>query len=61
MIKARMAYLGISQEEMARLFKVSTRTWRNWMADTDQITVGRMRIIAKRLGTTVGELIREEV
>lgn len=56
-----MAYLGISQEEMARLFKVSTRTWRNWMTDTDQITVGRMRIIAKRLGTTVGELIREEV
>lgn len=60
-IKARMALLGVTPVEMARLFGVTDRTWRSWMADTDAITVGRAKVIAARLGTTVAELIGEEV
>lgn len=56
-----MALLGVTPAEMARLFGVTDRTWRSWMADTDAITVGRAKVIAARLGTTVAELIGEEV
>lgn len=53
---------GVTPRDMARLFGISERTWRNWMRDADtMLTVARLRVIAARLGTTVSELIGEEV
>lgn len=60
-IKAGMILAGVTPQEMAHLFRVSPRTWRNWMADPyNHLTVGQLDVIARRLGVSVGSLLEED-
>lgn len=56
-IRGRMVEQGVTARDMARLFGISERTWRYWLSDADNLTVGRLKAIAARLGTTASELI----
>lgn len=60
-IKAGMILAGVTPQDMAHLFRVTSRTWRNWMADPDnRLTVGQLDVIARRLGVSVGSLLEED-
>lgn len=60
-IKSGMILAGVTAEEMAHLFRVSPRTWRNWMADPyNRLTVGQLDVIARRLGVKIENLLEEE-
>lgn len=60
-IKAGMILAGVTPAEMAHLFRVTPRTWRNWMADPyNSLTVGQLDVIARRLGVSVGSLLDED-
>lgn len=59
-IKAGMILAGVTPQEMAHLFRVTPRTWRNWMADPyNSLTVGQLDVIARRLGVTVANLLED--
>lgn len=59
-IKAGMILAGVTPAEMAHLFRVTPRTWRNWMADPyNSLTVGQLDVIARRLGVTVANLLED--
>lgn len=59
-IKAGMILAGVTPQEMAHLFRVTPRTWRNWMADPNRLQVWQLDIIARRLGVSVGSLLEED-
>lgn len=59
-IKAWMILQGVTVRDMTKLFGISDRTWRNWMKNPDDITLWKLKVIAKRLRTSVGELVDEE-
>lgn len=59
-IRGRSVENHIRTKDWAKLFKITERTWQNWMAEPENITVGRMRVIADRLDTTVAVLMGEE-
>ena len=60
-IKGEMYRGKITSEDMAKLFKTSSRSWRNWMRDPEgSLTLGRLEVIAAKLGVTVEWLVREE-
>lgn len=59
-IRGRSVENHIRTKDWAKLFKVTERTWQNWMAEPENITVGRMRVIAERLDTTVAVLMGED-
>ena len=59
--KAGMILAGVTPQEMAHLFRVTPRTWRNWMADPyNHLTVGQLDVIARRLGVKIENLLEEE-
>jgi transcriptional regulator with XRE-family HTH domain len=49
----------ISTRDWAKLFKVTERTWQYWLKDSENISIGRLRVIAARLDTTPAELMGE--
>lgn len=60
-INARMTILELHPEDMARRFGVSERTWFYWLASPkDQITIGRLEVIAEILKTSPAELLRSD-
>lgn len=60
-IKAGMILAGVTPAEMAHLFRVTPRTWRNWMQDpANRLTVGQLDVIARRLGVKIENLLEEE-
>lgn len=59
-IRGRSVENHIRTKDWAKLFKITERTWQNWMAEPENITVGRMRVIADRLDTTVAVLMGED-
>ncbi len=60
-IRAQMVLSGLGPRDMARAFRITERTWRNWMREPkDQITVGRLEVIAAVLHTTPQALMEEE-
>ena len=58
-IKGRSVENHIKTRDWAKLFHVTERTWQNWMAEPEDIPIGRLRVIAARLGTTPAVLIGE--
>lgn len=59
-IKGRSKEQRIKQRDWAKLFKITPRTWQNWLNEPENITIGRLRVIAARLDTTPAQLIGEE-
>lgn len=60
-IKAGMALQGTSPGEMQKLFGVTDRTWRTWMAEPRKyLTIFRLEMIAAKLRLNPVELIKEE-
>lgn len=59
-IRGRSVENHIRTRDWAKLFKVTERTWQNWMAESENIPIGRMRVIAARLDTTVAVLMGED-
>ena len=60
-IKGEMYRGAWTAADMAKLFKVSTRSWSNWMRDPEgNLTLGRLEVIVAKLGVTVEWLVREE-
>lgn len=59
-IRGRSVERHIKTRDWAKLFKVSERTWQNWLADPECIPIGRLRVIAARLGVEVIELLGDE-
>lgn len=59
-IKAAMILAGVTAGEMAKLFRVTPRTWRNWMADPqNRLTVGQLDVIARRCGVRIESLLED--
>lgn len=49
---------GYTVKDMAKLFGVSEKTWRNWTARPEQyMTVGRIRILAQALNLSEWEIL----
>ena len=59
-IRGRSVERHIKTGEWAKLFKISPRTWQNWLNEPENITIGRLRVIAARLDTTPAILMGEE-
>lgn len=60
-IKGEMYRGAITSADMAKLFRMSPRSWSNWMRDPEgNLTLGRLEVIAAKLGVTVEWLVREE-
>lgn len=60
-IAAGMAMEGKRPAEMAKLLRISTRTWERWVRDpTHYLTPVRLAMIATILKTTAAALITEE-
>lgn len=58
-IRGRSVERHIKTRDWAKLFKVTERTWQNWMAEPENLSVGKIRVIAARLDTTVSVLLGE--
>lgn len=59
-IRGRSTERHIRTKDWAKLFKVTERTWQNWMAEPEKnFSIGKMRVIAARLDTTVSALMGE--
>lgn len=48
-----------SVSDMAKLLKVTERTWRNWMNDPSGMTLGTLSIIATIFECRISELMKE--
>ena len=59
-IKAGMILQGVTVRDMTKLFGVTDRTWRNWMKSPEDLTLGKLQVIAKRLRVQVRELVDED-
>ena len=60
-IRGRSVENHIRTRDWAKLFSITERTWQNWMADPEHlITLGRIKVIAARLDTTVAVLMGED-
>lgn len=59
-IKAWMILQGVTVRDMTKLFGITDRTWRNWMKNPEDITLGKLQVIAKRLRVQVRELVDED-
>lgn len=58
-IRGESVKYHISTRDWAKLFRVTERTWQYWLKDSENITIGRLRVIAARLQTTPAELMGE--
>lgn len=59
-IRGRSVENHVRTSDWAKLFKVTERTWQNWMAEPEKyFSIGKMRVIAARLDTTVAVLLGE--
>jgi hypothetical protein len=58
-IRGRSVERHIKTRDWAKLFKVTERTWQYWLSEPENITIGRLRVIASRLDTTPAVLIGE--
>ena len=59
-IKARMILQGVTVRDMTNLFGITDQTWQNWMKNPEDIAIWKLKVIAKRLRTSVKELVDEE-
>lgn len=59
-IRGRSVERHIRTKDWAKLFKVTERTWQNWLAEPENIPIGRMRVISARLGVNISELLGED-
>jgi hypothetical protein len=59
-IKGRSVERHIRSRDWAKLFGITERSWQYWLKEPENITIGRMRVIAARLDTTVAALVGEE-
>lgn len=59
-IKGKSVERHIKSRDWAKLFGVTERSWQYWLKKPEDITVGRLMVIAARLDTTVAELLGEE-
>ncbi len=59
-IRGRSVERHISSRDWAKLFKVTERTWQYWMKEPENITIGRLRVIAAKLDVPTSELIGEQ-
>lgn len=59
-IKGKSVERHIKSRDWAKLFGVTERSWQYWLKKPEDITVGRLMVIAARLDTTVSELLGEE-
>ena len=59
-IRGRSVERHIQTRDWAKFFKVSTRTWQNWLSEPENIPIGRLRVIAARLGVNITELLGDE-
>lgn len=58
-IKCEMLVQDLNANDMARLFRVSRRTWDRWIADANSLSVWQLTVIAGKLETTATELLRK--
>lgn len=58
-IRGRSVERHIRSRDWAKLFKVTERTWQYWLKEPENITIGRLRVIAAKLDTTPAELMGE--
>ena len=49
---------GYTAQDMAKLFGVCEKTWRNWASHPDQyLTLGRIRILAEALNLSEWDIV----
>lgn len=58
-IYSKLQLYGISREELAAALYVSPRTLASRMADTETLTLGELRVIAKKLHCSIADLAGE--
>lgn len=58
-IRGRSVERHIKTRDWAKLFKVTERTWQNWLADPECIPIGRLRVIAAKLDVKISDLVGE--
>lgn len=58
-IRGRSVERHIKTRDWAKLFKVTERTWQNWLADPEYIPIGRLRVIAAKLDVKISDLVGE--
>ena len=58
-IRGRSVERHIKTKDWAKLFKISPRTWQNWLANPENISIGKLQVIAAKLNTTVSVLLGE--
>lgn len=59
-IRGRSVERHIRTKDWAKLFKVTPRTWQNWLSDSENMPIGRLRVIAAKLDVKTSELLGEE-
>lgn len=59
-VKGKSVERHIRTRDWAKLFKVTERTWQNWLKEPEKISIGNLQVIAARLDTTVAVLIGEK-
>lgn len=59
-IRGRSVERHIKTKDWAKLFKVTPRTWQNWLAEPENMPIGRLRVIAARLGVNTSELLGDD-
>lgn len=59
-IRLAMLEQGVRSRDMARLLGITERAWRHLMQDPEnRLTIGRLTVIARRLGVASSQLIGE--
>lgn len=59
-IRGKSVERHVKTSDWAKLFKVTGRTWQNWLSEPENISIGRLQVIASRLDTSVSVLIGEK-
>lgn len=59
-IRGRSVERHIQTRDWAKLFRVTPRTWQNWLSEPENIPIGRLRVIAAKLGVNITELLGED-
>lgn len=59
-IRGRSAERHIRTRDWAKFFKVTERTWQNWLSEPESIPIGRLRVIAARLDVNIIELLGDD-
>ena len=55
LIVMKMKRAGIKPKQMAKAFGITERTWYNWLADPQEMTMRQVNTIANILGFTEEE------